>query len=74
MDTLKSKEDLIYDLIFSEKTDYTINIKDYISDIYKYDRFIESAKLILKKSKVDIIKEKIVVDSDSVIWEIKVIK
>ena len=34
---MKNKEDLIYDLIFSETLDYNINISDYIDDIYKYD-------------------------------------
>lgn len=71
---LKNKEELIYDLIFSEDTDYKINIMDYISDIYKYDRFIDETKIILKKSKVNINNEKIIVDSNSVIWEIKVTK
>lgn len=71
---MKNKEDLIYDLIFSENTDYIINVIDYISDIYKYDRFIDDIKLILKKSKVNIIKESISVDSNYVLWEIKVKK
>lgn len=67
-------EDLIYDLIFSETTDYKIDICNYIEDIYKYDRFIDDTKAILRKSKVNIVKEKIAVDSNSVIWEIKVKK
>lgn len=71
---MKNEEELIYDLIFSDNTEYTIDITDYISDIYKYDRFIDNAKIILRKSKVNIVKERIVVDSDSVIWEIKVKK
>jgi hypothetical protein len=71
---LKNKEDLIYDLIFSEDTDYKINITDYISDLYKYDKFIDETKIILKKSKVNINTERIIVDSNSVTWEIKVTK
>lgn len=69
-----NKEELIYDLIFSENTDYKIDVSNYISDIYKYDRFIDEVKLIMKKSKVAVIKEKVLVDSNSVIWEIKVKK
>ena len=65
-------DDLIYDLIFSDTTDYKIDICNYIEDIY--DRFIDETKAIFKKSKVSIIKEKIIVDSNSVIWEIKVKK
>jgi len=71
---LKNKEDLIYDLIFSDITDYTIEIMDYISDIYKYDRFIDDTKAVLRKSKVSIIKESIIVDSNTVTWKIKVKK
>lgn len=71
---MRTKEDLIYDLIFSENTDYEINVEEYISDIYKYDRFIDETKDVLKKSKVSIVKEKIVVDMDSVVWKIKVKK
>lgn len=69
-----SKEDLIYDLIFSNNTNYKINILDFISDQYKYDSFVESVKDIMSKSKVSIIKERITVDSNSIIWEIKVKK
>lgn len=71
---LKDTKDLIYDLIFSEETEYLVNVGDYIRDIYKYDTFIDEIKLILKKSKVTLIKEKISVDPDSVTWKIKVKK
>lgn len=71
---MKNIDDLIYDLIFSEETKYRLDIGDYIVDIYKYDRFIDNIKDILKKSKVSIIKSKVDVDSNSVIWEIKVKK
>lgn len=71
---MRPKEDLIYDLIFSENTDYEINVDEYISDIYKYDRFIDETKRVLKKSKVEILQEKIVVDMNTVVWKIKVKK
>ena len=71
---LKKRDELIYDLIFSDTTEYEIHIDEYINDIYKYDRFIEETKEILRKSKVDILKEKIIVETNSVIWRIKVSK
>ena len=71
---MKNREDIIYDLIFSDNTDYSINVGDYVSDIYKYDGFIDDIKLILKKSKVIIVAEEISVDSKFVIWELKVKK
>lgn len=71
---MRNRDELIYDLIFSETLEYEIHIEEYIEDIYKYDRFVDDAKEILKKSKVDIIREKIIVDTNSVIWKIKVSK
>lgn len=70
---MKNKEDLIYDLIFSENTDYRIDISEYDNgDIYKYDKFINEIKKILKKSKVSLIKENVDLDIKSVVWNIKV--
>jgi len=71
---MKTKEELIYDLIFSEKTEFKINIAEYIESIYKYDKFIEEIKEVLKKSKVSIVREKIDLDSKSAVWNLKVKK
>lgn len=71
---VKDKEELIYDLIFSEKLDYKINIADYVDDIYQYDDFVEYMKIILKKSKVKIVKSVVLVDSKTAIWQLKVKK
>ena len=71
---MKSKDDLIYDLIFSEKEKYLIDISDYIEDIYKYGDFILEIKSVLKKSKVKIIKSEVKTDPKTVIWELKVSK
>jgi NADPH:quinone reductase-like Zn-dependent oxidoreductase len=69
-----SKDDLIYDLIFSEKKEYVIDIGQYIKDIYKYDEFVDEVKDILKKSKVTIVNNSIDVDSKTVTWKLKVKK
>jgi hypothetical protein len=71
---MKDKDKLIYDLIFSENSDYNINISEYIEDIYKYDKFIEDIKGVLRKSKVSVIKEKIDLETENVIWNLKVKK
>ena len=71
---MKSKDDIVYDLIFSEKNEFDINIGEYIKDIYKYDEFIDEIKQILQKSKVTIIKNNIDVNSVTVNWKIKVKK
>ena len=71
---MKSKDDLVYDLIFSVKNEFDINIGEYIKDIYKYDEFIDEIKQILQKSKVTIIKNNIDVNSVTVNWKIKVKK
>jgi len=71
---MKSKEALVYDLIFSDMDEFRIQIGDYIKDIYKYDEFVDDIKQILNKSKVTIISNSIDVDSKMVIWKLKVKK
>ncbi len=71
---MKNKDELIYDLIFSEKTDYGIDIADYTEDIYKYEDFVTEIKKVLKKSKVKIIKSEVKLDSKTAIWQLKVNK
>jgi hypothetical protein len=71
---MKDKDDLIYDLIFSEKCEFDINVSDYIDNIYKYETFIKQIKEILKKSKVSIVKEGVELNPTSVIWLLKVKK
>ncbi len=71
---MKDKEALIYDLIFSESTDYEINVAEYILDIYRYDYFISDIKKILKKSKVILLSDKVDIDPKKVIWRLKVKK
>ncbi len=71
---MKKEDDLIYDLIFSEKESYKIDISDYIVDIYTYEEFIEKIKKILKKSKVKVISSNTLMSSKTVIWELKVKK
>jgi hypothetical protein len=71
---MRQRDDLVYDLIFSEKSEFIINVGDYIKDIYKYDEFIDEIKQILIKSKVTIASNSIDVDSNSVTWKLKVKK
>ena len=71
---MKQKDDLIYDLIFSESNDFTIDVGQYITDIYKYDEFVDEIKEVLKKSKVSIISNSLDVDSKTVTWRLKVRK
>jgi len=71
---VKNKDDLIYDLIFSEEELYKIDVSEYIEDIYKYEEFITDIKNVLKKSKVKILKSEIKTDPKTAIWELKVTK
>lgn len=73
-DFLKSKDDLIYELIFTEQLDFNIDISRYIDDIYQYDDFVFDIKSILKKSKVKIVKSEITIDSKTAVWNLKVRK
>ena len=72
--TLRDKDELIYDLIFSDNIEYEIHIDQYIEDIYKYDYFIDDIKDILYKSKVKIMVTSVIVDVDSVVWNLKIKK
>lgn len=71
---MKAKDELIYDLIFSDVTSYRIDIAEYLDDIYKYEEFVADIKKVLKKSKVNIVKSSVLVDSKTAIWELKVKK
>jgi hypothetical protein len=71
---MKNRDDLIYDLIFSDQNDFDINVSEYIDNIYKYESFIKEIKEILKKSKVSIIKEGVDLSPTNVIWFLKVKK
>lgn len=71
---MKKKEDLIYDLIFSINEDYTIDVGEYIEDIYRYDEFVDDIKEVLRKSKVSILNHSIDVNSKTVTWKLKVRK
>ena len=72
--TLRDKDELIYDLIFSDNVEYEIHIDQYIEDIYKYYYFIDDIKDILYKSKVKIMVTSVIVDVDSVVWNLKIKK
>jgi hypothetical protein len=71
---VKSKDDLIYELIFSEEINYKVDISEYILDIYQYEEFVSDMKSVLKKSKVKIVDSQVKLDSKTAIWELKVKK
>lgn len=73
-DFLKSKDDLIYELIFTEQVEFKIDVSKFIDDIYQYDEFVTDIKSILKKSKVRILKSEINLDSKTAVWNLKVRK
>lgn len=68
------KEELLYDLIFSKKEDFIIDISEYIENIYDHKEFVDEIKSILKKSKVNIIKSDVVLDLKTATWKINIKK
>ena len=68
---MKNKDELVYNLIFSDNVQFIIDIGEYITDIYKYDDFVDEIKQILHKSKVILVSNSIDVDSKTVIWKTK---
>jgi len=74
---MKSKDDLIYELIFSKNNEFEIDISDYIEKIYRYDDFIDDIKKVLFKSKVMIVSDEIDILNNKkvrIIWRLKVKK
>ena len=71
---MKDQDVLIYDLIFSEKNRFKIDIGDYIKDVYDHQDFVSNMRKVLKRAKVSIIDSEIIVDSKSVMWLLKVKK
>lgn len=71
---MKNRDDLIYDLIFSDENEFCINISEYIGNIYKYENFIKEIKEVLKKSKVSIVGEGVELNPTTAIWSLKVKK
>lgn len=71
---MKNRDDLIYDLIFSDNVQYKIDVSEYVSDIYKYEEFVTEIKKVLKKSKVSIVRSSVLLDSKTATWELKVKK
>ena len=70
-----NKEELIFELIFSEKNEFSVEVSKYIVDIYKYEDFTNEIKDILVKSKVVLVSENINVGKKGDIrWEIKIKK
>jgi hypothetical protein len=71
---MEKKEELIYSLIFSDKISYLIDLGEYVDDIYRYDDFVEEIRLILKKSKVSVLKSSVKVTMTTATWELKLKK
>ena len=71
---MKNKDDLVYDLIFSDSESVISDLSQYIKDIYQYDEFIDEIKQILQKSKVTVVTQSVDVDSITVTWKLKVKK
>ena len=73
MDTIVLKEDLIYELIFSDEVEFTIEISQYVDESYKYDRFMREIKKILKKSSILLEKQKLdIVSVSEINWYLKI--
>jgi hypothetical protein len=53
---------------------FSVDISDYITDIYQYENFVNDIKKILKKSKVSVINSSVLLSSKTAVWEIKVKK
>lgn len=65
---------LLYELIYSDNCEFTIDLSEYIDDIYDYESFLKDIRKILRRAKVKILNNDIKLDSRTVIWKLKVSK
>lgn len=65
---------LLYELIYSNDSEFSIDLSEYIDDIYKYESFVKNIRKILKQAKVKILNSDIKLDSRTVVWKLKVSK
>ena len=72
--SLELKDELLYELIFSDKEVYNIDISYYVNDMYNYDSFIKDIRKKLERSKVKIVKDKIDINSKTANWYLKINK
>lgn len=68
------RDALIYDLIFSEKVKFKINIHYYLDNKYDYEDFIEDITEILIKSKVMIVSSEVKILKDDIQWNLTIKK
>ncbi len=71
---VSTKDELIFDLIFSEKSEFKIDLGDYVDDIYQYEDFVYEIRDVLRRAKVTIAKSSIKIDSSTARWEMKIKK
>jgi len=71
---MDNRERLIFNLIFGSKTEFLIDLGDYVTDIYFYDHFVDEVRDILRRAKVMVVKSSIKVDSKTAVWELKLKK
>lgn len=67
-------DELIREIIFTDKCKFDIDMSDYLDDIYEYQNFIIKIDDIIKKSNIKIIKSKVKLNSKTANWILKVKK
>ena len=67
----EEKDKLIYDLIFSDMTEFSIDVSGYSDD---YDFFVDEVRQILTKSRVVILNSTIDVNGNKINWKLKIKK
>jgi hypothetical protein len=71
---MDERENLIFNLIFGDETNFKIDIGLFVDDIYHYEDFVTEIRNILRRSKVMVVQSGIKVDSKTATWELKVKK
>jgi len=69
---VNDKDRIIYDLLFSEKTEFSFEISSLFEFIEDYRDVIESIVKSANKGRVSIVKDIIEVKGDDIFWNIKI--
>lgn len=72
LEDLSKEEKLLYDIIFSDKTNFEISYMDFISDIKLVKLFTDDIIEKLEESGIEIDEQAHILTSDQKIWALRI--
>lgn len=69
---MNSREQLIYELLFGEKQDFSINVSSYVDSERDTNDFMHEMRYVLQRGGVKIVSDYTTREANSKIWKLKV--